>query len=122
MDEHVKLEDSILLSVKKNLGIEPSLTHFDPDIIMCINSALDVLTQLGVGPVEGFSITSEIETWDELIGEDKRLNMVKNYLTLKTKLIFDPPTGNAILECYKEQIKEYECRLNYQVDPEDTFD
>ena len=118
----VKVEDSILSSIKKNLGIEPSMTHFDPDIIMCINSALNVLTQLGVGPIEGFSISSQEETWDQLIGKDSRLNMVKSYISLKTKMIFDPPSGNAVIECYKEQIKEYECRLNYQVDPEYTFD
>lgn len=121
MDE-IKVEDSILLSTKKSLGVDPSMTHFDPDIIMCINSAFNVLTQLGVGPIDGFSIESEKETWDQFIGENKRLNMVKTYIYLKTKIVFDPPTGNSILETYKETIHEYECRLSYQVDPEDTFD
>lgn len=117
----VKVEDSILLSVKKSLGLEPSMTHFDPDIIMCINSAFNVLTQLGVGPIEGFSISSYENDWTEFI-DDVRLNMVKTYIFLKTKIVFDPPTGNAVLECYKEQIKEYEWRLNCQVDPSNTFD
>lgn len=118
----VKVEDSILLSVKKNLGIDPSMTHFDPDLIMCINSALNVLTQLGVGPWEGFSIESQEETWDQFIGTNTRLNMTKSYVYLKTKLLFDPPTGNAVLENYKELVREYECRLNYEVDPDYTFD
>lgn len=118
----IKVEDSILLSTKKNLGLDPSMTHFDPDIIMCINSALNVLTQLGVGPIDGFIITSQDETWDQFIGDEKRLNMVKSHIYLKTKIVFDPPTGNAVLETYKEQIREYECRLSYQVDPEYTFD
>lgn len=118
----VKVEDSILLSVKKNLGLDPSMTHFDPDITMCINTALNVLTQLGVGPVDGFVISSEDNTWDQFIGEDRRLNMVKTYVSIKTKLIFDPPTVGAVMESYKEQVKEYEWRLNVQVDPEDTFD
>lgn len=119
---NVKIEDSILLTVKKSLGIEPDMIHFDPDIIMCINSAFNILTQLGVGPIEGFAISSKEETWDLFIGEDKRLNMVKTYIYLKTRVTFDPPTGNAVLEAYKEQIKEYEWRLNFQVDPEYTFD
>lgn len=122
MAAEVKVEDSILLSTKKALGIEPSMVHFDLDIIMCINSALNVLTQLGVGPVKGFSVSSQDETWDQLTGGDPRLNMVKSYVALKTKMVFDPPSGNAVIESYKEQIKEYECRLNYQVDPEYTFD
>lgn len=121
MDE-IKVEDSILLSTKKSLGLDPSMTHFDPDITMCINSALNVLTQYGVGSIEGFAIESDKETWNEFIGEEKRLNMVKSYVYLKTKLMFDPPTVGALMQSYKEQIQEYECRIGYQVDPEDTFD
>lgn len=120
--EDVRVEDSILLSTKKSLGIEPEVTHFDPDIIVCINSALNVLTQLGVGPNEGFSISSADDTWDSFIGSEKRLNMVKTYIVLKTKLMFDPPNIGSVMEAYKEQIKEYECRINYQVDPGDAFD
>lgn len=122
MEENIKLEDSILLSTKKSLGIEPCMTQFDPDIIMCINSSFDILTQLGVGPVEGFLVESEKDTWDDFFGKDIKLNMAKSYIFLKTKLLFDPPTGNAILECYKEQIREFECRMNYQVDPKYTFE
>lgn len=123
MEENVKVgNNSILLSIKKSLGLSSDVDVFDIDIIMCINSALNILTQLGVGPVKGFSIASEEETWDQFIGEDPRLNMAKTYIFLKTKLTFDPPTTSGILEAYKEQIKEYECRLSYQVDPEYTFD
>lgn len=124
MDETatVSIEDSILLSVKKKLGLDPTLTQFDPDIIMAINTSLNILTQLGVGPVEGISISSENDTWDQLIGDEIRLNMVKTYVWLRTRLIFDPPTTNALLASVKEQIEEYEVRLNYQVDPDYTFD
>lgn len=124
MDETatVSIEDSILLSVKKKLGLDPTLTQFDPDIIMAINTSLNILTQLGVGPVEGISISSENDTWDQLIGDEIRLNMAKTYVWLRTRLIFDPPTTNALLASVKEQIAEYEVRLNYQVDPDYTFD
>lgn len=122
MDEDVKVEDSILLSTKKSLGLEPTMEAFDPDIIMCINSALNVLTQLGVGPVEGFSISSKEDTWDGFIGEEPRLNMVKTYIYLKTKMVFDPPTIGGLMTSYQEQIKELEWRINVQVDPAYTFD
>ena len=124
MDEiaTVPIEDSILLSVKKKLGLDPTLTQFDLDIIMAINTSLNILTQLGVGPVEGVSISSENDTWDQIIGDEIRLNMVKTYVWLRTRLIFDPPTTNALLASVKEQIEEFEVRLNYQVDPENTFD
>lgn len=120
MDD-INVNDSILLSVKKSLGLDSSMTHFDPDIIMCINSAFNILTQLGVGPNEGFSIESQEETWGQFIGEDPRLNMVKTYVYLKTRVTFDPPTIGAVISAYNEQIKEYEWRLNVQVDPEYTF-
>lgn len=118
----VKTEDSILLSVKKSLGLDPSVTDFDPDIIMCINTALNILTQLGVGPIEGFSIASEEDTWEQFIGEEPRLNLVKTYIFMKTKMIFDPPTIGGLMTAYQEQIKELEWRINVQVDPAYTFD
>jgi hypothetical protein len=115
-------EESILSCTKKNLGIEDDFTQFDPDIIMCINSCLNVLTQLGVGPIEGFKVKSKDETWDQFIGGNKRLNMIKSYIFMKTKLMFDPPTVASVLSSYQEQVKEYECRLNYEVDPQNTFE
>lgn len=122
MADAISTADSILLSTKKSLGLPEEVEDFDPDIIMCINSALNVLTQLGVGPVKGVSISSKEDTWDLLIGDDPRLNMAKSLVYLRTKVAFDPPTGNAILESYREQIREYECRLSYQVDPGYAFD
>lgn len=113
---------SILTSIKKLLGLMEDYTEFDSDITMCINSAIGILTQCGVGPVEGFRVTSKDETWEQFIGNDPRFEMIRTYIFLKTKIIFDPPTSSAVLECYKEQIKEYEIRLNYLVDPENTFD
>ena len=47
--------DSVLTSVKKMLGITEDYTHFDADLIMHINTVFTILTQLGVGPAEGFS-------------------------------------------------------------------
>lgn len=122
MDENVKVEDSIVLSTKKSLGLTPEITEFDPDIIMCINTALNILSQIGVGPIEGFSVFSNENTWGEFIGEDPRLNIVKTYVFLKTKMIFDPPTIGGLMNSYQDQIKELEWRINVQVDPVYTFD
>ncbi len=108
--------DSILNSIKKNLGIAADYTAFDADIIMAINSCFSVLTQLGVGPVEGFSISDATTTWANYLDDWSKLNMVKTYISIKTKLIFDPPVGSA-LESYKELIKEFEWRANVEVDP-----
>ena len=42
------MEDSILVSIKKLIGLAPEDESFDIDLITHINSAIDVLTQLGM--------------------------------------------------------------------------
>lgn len=109
--------DSILTSIKKLLGITEEYEHFDPDIIMHINSAFMILNQLGVGPEEGFSIRDKSSTWDEFIPEGSNLEAVKTYVHLKVKLMFDPPLSSTVIEAIKSQINELEWRLNVSVDP-----
>lgn len=104
--------ESILTSIKKLLGIAEDYTHFDADIIMHINSVLMVLTQIGVGPSEGFSITGDVETWDNFIPEGQSLEAVKSYVYLKVKLLFDPNMTGAVLESTNALIREFEWRLN----------
>ena len=116
------MNDSILTSVKKDLGITEEYTHFDADIIMGINTAFSILTQLGVGPVEGFSISDSSSTWSDFLSDMSRMEMVKSYVSKKTKLFFDPPTSSSVMEALNSVISELEWRLNVAVDPSDTFD
>lgn len=110
--------ESILTSIKKLLGIEEDYEQFDPDIIMHINTVFALLKRMGVGPSKGFSIQDADSTWDEFMGKDPNgiLESVKTYIYLKVKMIFDPPTGSAITEAIKENIKELEWSLNFEVD------
>lgn len=104
--------ESILTSIKKLLGIEADYTHFDPDIIMFINSAFGICFQLGVGPQDKpFTIEDASSTWDDFITEDQ-IQTVKSYIFAKVKIIFDPPQSSAVLNAYKEEIKEFEWRCN----------
>ena len=114
------MQNSILLTIKKMLGLEPDYTPFDTDIIVHINSALMVLRQLGVGPVTGFSITGSDETWDNYLDSPEMLEAVKSYIFLKVKMLFDPPSSSSVLDAMKEQIAEYEWRLNVEVDGGDS--
>ena len=109
--------ESILTSVKKMLGITEEYTHFDPDIIMHINSVLMVLTQIGVGPEEGFYIEDDTATWSEFLGDPTRLPAVKTYVGLKVRLLFDPPASSTVVQSIKDAINEFEFRLNVAVDP-----
>lgn len=112
--------ESILTSIKKLLGIAEDYTHFDPDIIMHINSVFMTLTQLGVGPAEGFTISDRFAMWRDFIPETQRVEAVKSYMYLKVKLLFDPPLAGSVLESYNNQIREYEWRLNVAVDPKQS--
>lgn len=108
--------ESILTSIKKLLGITEEYEHFDSDLIMHINSVFMILTQLGVGPSEGFFITDKTTTWDDFIPTGKSLESVKSYMYMKVKLLFDPPQNSAVMESMNRMISEFEWRLNLEVE------
>ena len=107
---------SILTTIKNMLGVDTSYTAFDVDITVNINSALMVLQQLGVGPVDGFAISGATETWSSYLPPGKLLEGVKTYIYLKSRLLFDPPTSASVLQAIKEQIADFEWRLNVQAE------
>ena len=109
--------DSILTSIKKLLGITEEYTHFDKDIIMHINSVFMILQQLGVGPAEGFYIEDDTSTWTEYLEDPTQLQMVKSYMGMKVRLLFDPPSNGNITNSMNQLINEFEWRLNVAVDP-----
>ena len=105
------MDDSILNSIKKLLGIDKECVDFDTDIIISINSVFMILTQMGVGPKEGFAIHDKYTTWEDFLKEDQNLEGVKSYMHLKVKLMFDPPLSSAVTEVINKQISELEWRL-----------
>lgn len=114
--------ESILISIKKLLGIAEDYDHFDPDLIMHINTVFMILYQMGVGPKEApFVIEDDSPTWDNFIKDAKDLQPVKTYIALKVKLVFDPPTSSSHLQAINDTIKELEWRL-YSAESSDNFD
>lgn len=104
-------EESILVYVKRLLGIQSDYSNFDPDVIYGINAAFAVLTQLGVGPKEGFMINDDSSKWIDFVSDTTRLSLIKPYVYLKTRLLFDPPSSNALIDAFNKTINEYEWRL-----------
>ena len=104
--------ESILTSIKKLLGIAEEYTHFDADIIMHVNSVFMILTQMGVGPSEGFVIEDDTSTWSDFAANTIPIELVKSYIYLKVKLMFDPPTSGSVTESMNRMISEFEWRLN----------
>lgn len=110
------MEESILSSIKKLLNISVDDKSFDQDITMHINSVFMILHQMGVGPLETFSIKDGTSKWIDFLGENKDLESVKTYIYLKVKMVFDPPVNSSIIDSYNQLIREYEWRLNSEVD------
>lgn len=108
------LEESILTSIKKLLGINNSVTVFDTDIAFHINTVFANLIQMGVGPENGFKISSDQEVWSDFTNDDILIENVKTYVYIKVKMAFDPPASSALIEAYNSQAKELEWRLYTQ--------
>lgn len=107
------MEQSILKSTKKLLGIGDDDLSFDLDIITHINSAFSTLTDLGVGPVDGFVIEDGTMEWESYLPDDPiKLSKAKTCVFLETRLLFDPPTSSYLLDAVQKQLQEAQWRLN----------
>lgn len=107
------MDQSILNSIKKILGVDPSLTVFDFDILMYINGVFARLHQLGVGPVDGFTIDDAVATWGDFLGTDiARFNQVKTYIYLSVRIVFDPPQTGYLVTAMEKQIEKLEWTIN----------
>ena len=106
------MKESIFQSVKDYLGPSDEDTHFDGQIIEQINSAFQILHQLGVGPKAGFAIEDDSTTWDEYLTNGVFLHSIKSYVQKRVKIALDPSTSSFVLESMNKQIAEFEWR-NY---------
>lgn len=108
----VEINDSILGTIKKLLG--PGMEHnfFDEDIIIHINSAFMQLAQIGVGPNTPYRISDDSETWADFMEDESKFRSVVDYVYLRVRLIFDPPTTSFVLSALNDQLRELEWRLN----------
>ena len=112
--------DSILVSIKTKIGIDPEDKDFDGPIIDLINSVFAMLTQItsNIGRDNVFEITGETGKWDDFTRDATTKALVKPYVYQKVKLLFDPPASSVLMEQYKESIKELEFRLGIKYEGE----
>lgn len=120
------MEESILKGTKKIVGLAEGYTPFDHDVITHINSAFSSLSQLGIGPELGFMIEDDSALWEDfanlgdasnLIVPQNQMNMIKTYIFLKVRMLFDPPSTSFHIEAMNNQIQEHEWRLNVFREP-----
>lgn len=109
------MNENILATIKKLLGINEDYEYFDADVLININSAFSVLAQLGVNDSKGFIATADSE-WSDYLPSDENLEMIKTYIYLKVKKTFDPPSSSFVLDSIDSQIAELEWRINVAVE------
>lgn len=109
------MPNKIFDTIKKLIGFPEEYTAFDVDILININSVFGILHQLGAIKIP-FTVTAD-STWDELDLSVEVLSMVKDYVYLKIKKMFDPPQIGSLVTSMEERIKELEWRINVAVDP-----
>ena len=110
MPENTEVSNSILKTIRQMIGPSASYDVFDLDLIISINAAFSRLCQLGVGPELPYKITGPENTWDEFM-DDGYQEEIKQYIYLKTRMVFDPPASGTVAKSYEEQIAMLEWTL-----------
>ena len=111
-----QMTDSILVSIKKMLGLDDEYTPVETDVLVHINAAFMTLCQMGIGPKEGFSVTDYDQTWSDFLTNKVMLGGVKTWVYLQVKMLFDPPTNSFVMDAYKTQAEQILWRLNVQAE------
>lgn len=107
--------DSILMSIKRLLNVDPEEIHFDTDVATFINSEFMTLTQLGIGK-EGFSVREADVRWTDFSDDASLIEAVKEYVYLRVRMVFDPPASSIVADAFNSKIAELQWRLNIQAE------
>ena len=109
------VDDSILITLRIVSGNESEDSYYDPQLIMYANSIFQALCQMGIGPEKGFQISDEGAVWTDFTN-DSTMPFVRNYVSDKTRLRFDPPANSVLMEALKDSIAEAEWRARVEND------
>lgn len=116
METTFDVTSSILDSVKKVCGISDDYDVFDQDLLIFINGVILELTQNGIGPEEGYIVSDSTSLWHDFLGDFPNPGSVATYISLKVKILFDPPSSSFVIDAYKKQLDELIWRLNLEAD------
>ena len=117
-----RMNDSILVTIKKMLGLDDEYTPFDMDVIVHINAAFMTLCQMGIGPKEGYEVSDYDQTWSDFLTNEVMLGAVKTWVYLQVKMVFDPPSNSFVMDAMKTQAEQILWRLNVQAESVEKFD
>lgn len=105
------MDDGILNSIKTSVSVDVDNTAFDDEILMAINTSFFTINQLGIGPEKPFKVTGTTEQWTDFLPDIDTLEILKTYIQLKVRILFDPPTSSQLATAMNDQIQEYEWRM-----------
>lgn len=108
---------SIVEDVKEVLGIDSRGYNFDTDICMHINTAISTLRQLGATDYREF-ITGSGTVWEDVFKPEMSLFLVRSYVYLRCRLLFDPPSNSFVQTAIENQISELEWRIQVLAESE----
>lgn len=110
------MEQSILLSTKKILGIGADDESFDLDILTFINTAFSTLNDVGVGVLGGLHIDGPDYEWDDFAADcgvdDTQVNDIRTYVFLRVRMLFDPPGTPYLINAFEKQLEEHVTRIS----------
>lgn len=105
--------ESILSTIKTMLNVESTENAFDQELILYINSALELIEQLIGDQDNHIVITGTSEKWTDYFTCEES-EIAKLIVYLRVKLIFDPPSTTTAFQAMENMCKEYEWRLTIQ--------
>lgn len=111
------MDESVLDSIKRILGIDTGCQGFDADIMLHVNSTFSTLYQIGVDSARSKQVEDKNVTWEDIFSEDEDLvPMIKQYVFLKVRLVFDPPSSSFVMESMNKMIDELEWRIHIEAE------
>lgn len=110
------MNDSILTNIKEMLGILDSDTSFDRELISHINAAISTLTDIAIGPADGYVIEDKSNSWNELSNSIDIVTAAKQYIYSYVKLLFDPPANSFVCDALSKNKDELYWRLYIKAD------
>lgn len=114
------MDTSILYSIKGFLGIGIDNCAFDDQIVVYINMALQILSQLGAseaGDMDSMGISGMEETWEDFLGPyEPLLNVAKSYVGMYVRLYFDPPANSFTVASIEKQLEQLTWRITVEVE------
>ena len=117
------MDNSILRSVAKGLGIPESYEYFDPDLILHINTILSVLQQLGAIDEDTYYLIDDASTtWRNVLRGSQLMSLALSFTVIRVGLLFDPPQSAAAIEARKEQANELAERIVWAAEKLDAIE